>query len=106
MDQVRFKLDGDRFVGGSQGRCTGRIDGGKRLMISALAAVAILAATTATAMLWPPSTKVSAGTACGEVPVMVALRLFLPDCIEPFRLNVRCALLGAAAKDNPMHARR
>ena len=60
----------------------------------------------ATAMLWPPSTKVSAGTACGEVPVMVALRLFLPDCIEPFRLNVRCALLGAAAKDNPMHARR
>ena len=42
-------------------------------MISALAAVAILAATTATAMLWPPSTKVSAGTACGEVPVMVAL---------------------------------
>ena len=51
----------------------GAFDGGKRLMISALAAVAILAATTATAMLWPPSTKVSAGTACGEVPVMVAL---------------------------------
>ena len=87
----------------------GAFDGGismKRLMISALAAVAILAATTATAMLWSPSTKVSAGTACGEVPVMVALRLFLPDCIEPFRLNVRCALLGAAAKDNPMHAPR
>ena len=78
----------------------GAFDGGKRLMISALAAVAILAATTATAMLWPLSTKVSAGTACGEVPVMVALRLFLPDCIEPFCLNVRCALLGAAAKDN------
>ena len=53
--------------------CRGAFDGGKRLMISALAAVAILAATTATAMLWPPSTKVSAGTACGEVPVMVAL---------------------------------
>jgi hypothetical protein len=35
----------------------------KRLMISALAAVALLAATTATAMLWSPSTKLSAGTA-------------------------------------------
>jgi hypothetical protein len=35
----------------------------KRLMISALAAVALLAATTATAMLYSPSTKLSAGTA-------------------------------------------
>jgi hypothetical protein len=35
----------------------------KRLMISALAAVALFAATTATAMLWSPSTKLSAGTA-------------------------------------------
>ena len=34
----------------------------KRLMISALAAVALLAATTATAMLYFPSTKLSAGT--------------------------------------------
>jgi hypothetical protein len=35
----------------------------KRLMISALAAIALLAATTATAMLWSPSTNLSAGTA-------------------------------------------
>jgi hypothetical protein len=35
----------------------------KRLMISALAAVALLAATTATAMLYSPSPKLSAGTA-------------------------------------------
>ena len=35
----------------------------KRLMIFALATVALFAATTATAMLWSPSTKVSAGTA-------------------------------------------
>jgi hypothetical protein len=35
----------------------------KRLMISALAAVALLAATTATAMLYYPSTKLSARTA-------------------------------------------
>jgi hypothetical protein len=35
----------------------------KRLMISALAAVALLAATTATAMLRSPSTKLSAGSA-------------------------------------------
>jgi len=35
----------------------------KRLMISALAAVALLAATTATAMLWSPSTNLSAGSA-------------------------------------------
>ena len=35
----------------------------KRLMISALAAVAVFAATTATAMLWSPSTKLPAGTA-------------------------------------------
>jgi len=34
-----------------------------RLMIYALAAVAVFAATTATAMLWSPSTKQSAGTA-------------------------------------------
>jgi hypothetical protein len=44
----------------------GAFDGGismKRLMISALAAVALLAATTATAMLYFPSTKPSARTA-------------------------------------------
>ena len=42
MDQVRFKLDGDRFGGGSQGRCRGgAFNGGKRLVISALAAVAM-----------------------------------------------------------------
>jgi hypothetical protein len=35
----------------------------KRLMIFAFAAVALFAATTATAMLWSPSTKLSAGTA-------------------------------------------
>jgi hypothetical protein len=35
----------------------------KRLMISALAAVTLLAATTATAMLWSPLTNQSAGTA-------------------------------------------
>jgi hypothetical protein len=35
----------------------------KRLMISALAAAALLAATTATAMLWSASTKLSAGSA-------------------------------------------
>jgi hypothetical protein len=35
----------------------------KRLMISAFAVVALFAATTATAMLWSPSTKLSAGTA-------------------------------------------
>ena len=35
----------------------------KRLMISAFAVVALFAATTATAMLWSPSTKRSAGTA-------------------------------------------
>jgi hypothetical protein len=35
----------------------------KRLMISAFAVVALIAATTATAMLWSPSTKLSAGTA-------------------------------------------
>jgi hypothetical protein len=35
----------------------------KRLMIPAFVAVALLAATTATAMLWSPSTKLSAGTA-------------------------------------------
>ena len=35
----------------------------KRLMIATLAAVALFAATTATAMLWSPSTKLSAGTA-------------------------------------------
>jgi hypothetical protein len=43
----------------------GAFDGGismKRLMISALAAVALLAATTATAMLYFPSTKPSART--------------------------------------------
>ena len=33
----------------------------KRLMIFAFAAVALFAATTATAMLWSPSTKLSAG---------------------------------------------
>ena len=44
----------------------GAFDGGtsmKRLMISALAAAALLAATTATAMLYFPSPEVSAGTA-------------------------------------------
>jgi hypothetical protein len=35
----------------------------KRLMIFAFAAVALLAATTATAMLWSPSTKLPAGPA-------------------------------------------
>jgi len=35
----------------------------KRLMIFAFAAIALFAATTATAMLWSPSTKLSAGTA-------------------------------------------
>jgi hypothetical protein len=35
----------------------------KRLMIFAFAAVALFAATTATAMLWSPSTKLSAGAA-------------------------------------------
>jgi len=35
----------------------------KRLMISAFAVFALFAATTATAMLWSPSTKLSAGTA-------------------------------------------
>ncbi len=35
----------------------------KRLMIATFAAVALFAATTATAMLWSPSTKLSAETA-------------------------------------------
>jgi hypothetical protein len=35
----------------------------KRLMIFGFATVALFAATTATAMLWSPSTKLSAGTA-------------------------------------------
>jgi len=35
----------------------------KRLMIATFAVVALFAATTATAMLWSPSTKLSAGTA-------------------------------------------
>jgi hypothetical protein len=35
----------------------------KRLLIATFAAIALFAATTATAMLWSPSTKLSAGTA-------------------------------------------
>jgi hypothetical protein len=45
----------------------------KRLMIPAFVAIALLAATTATAMLWSPSTKLSAGTAA--MPSLLELHI-------------------------------